>query len=172
MIGDPDPLGDLCSGSGQVQLGGKNIGDLLNAAGVSWGSFMGGFNLNIKNSNGTTGCSRSSTGLAGTTGDYIPHHSFFGYWASTANPSHTRPKNIAEIGNNGPANHNYDIDDFVTAVQAGNFPAVSFIKNIGIQDGHAGYSDPLDEQTAVVKLDQLPGGTTHVEQHGGCDSIR
>ena len=38
------------------------------------------------------------------------------------------------------------------AVQAGNFPAVSFIKNIGIQDGHAGYSDPLDEQTAVVEL--------------------
>jgi phospholipase C len=55
VIGDPDPLGDLCSGSSQVQLGGKNIGDLLNAAGISWGSFMGGFNLNKTNSNGTTG---------------------------------------------------------------------------------------------------------------------
>src|SRR5580698_3515793 len=152
VIGDPDPLNDVCSGSSQVQLGGKNIGDLLNAAGVSWGSFMGGFDLNLKNSNGTTGCSRSSTGLAGTTADYVPHHSFFGYWASTANPNHTRPKNIEEIGNSGPANHNYDIDDFVNAVKAGNFPAVSFIKNIAIQDGHAGYSDPLDEQTAVVKL--------------------
>jgi phospholipase C len=153
VIGDPDPLGDVCSGSSQVQLGGKNIGDLLTAAGVSWGSFMGGFNLNIKNSNGTTGCNRSSTSaISGTTGDYIPHHSFFGYWASTANPNHTRPKSIAEVGNSGPANHNYDIDDFVTAVKAGNFPAVNFIKNIGIQDGHAGYSDPLDEQTAVVKL--------------------
>src|SRR5579862_6289983 len=63
VTGDPDPLGDLCSGSSQVQLGGKNIGDLLNAAGVSWGSFMGGFNLNLSNSNGTTGCNRSSTGL-------------------------------------------------------------------------------------------------------------
>jgi phospholipase C len=152
VIGDPDPLNDVCSGSSQVQLGGKNIGDLLTAAGVTWGSFMGGFNLNLKNPNGTTGCSRSSTGLAGTTGDYIPHHSFFGYWASTANPTHARPKSISEIGNNGPANHNYDIDDFVAAVKAGNFPAVNFIKNIGIQDGHAGYSDPLDEQIAVVKL--------------------
>ncbi|MGA7382856.1 MAG: alkaline phosphatase family protein [Terriglobales bacterium] len=152
VIGDPDPLNDLCSGSSQVQLGGKNIGDLLNAAGVTWGSFMGGFNLNLKNSNGSTGCSRNSTGLAGNTNDYIPHHSFFGYWASTANPTHARPKSLAEIGNSGPANHNYDIDDFVHAVQAGNFPAVNFIKNIGIQDGHAGYSDPLDEQTAVVEL--------------------
>jgi phospholipase C len=152
VIGDPDPLNDLCSGSSQVQLGGKNIGDLLNAAGVSWGSFMGGFNLNLKNSNGTTGCSRNSTGLAGTTNDYIPHHSFFGYWASTANPTHARPKSIAEIGNSGPANHNYDTDDFVNAVKAGNFPAVNFIKAQGYQDGHAGYSDPLDEQTAVVKL--------------------
>jgi phospholipase C len=154
VIGDPDPLNDVCSNPSrnQVQMGGKNIGDLLTAAGVSWGSFMGGFNLNTVNPNGTTGCKRSSAGLAGTTGDYIPHHSFFGYWASTANPNHTRPKNIAEIGNNGPANHNYDVSDFVAAVNAGNFPAVSFIKAQAYQDGHAGYSDPLDEQTFVVRL--------------------
>ena len=154
VIGDPDPIGDVCSNStrNQVQMGGKNIGDLLTAAGVSWGSFMGGFNLNITNPNGTTGCQRSSAGLAGTTADYIPHHSFFGYWASTANPKHTRPRSLAEIGNNGPANHNYDIHDFVNAVQAGNFPAVNFIKAPAYQDGHAGYSDPLDEQTFVVEL--------------------
>ena len=34
--------------------------------------------------------------------------------------------------------------------RAGNFPAVSFIKAPGYQDGHSGYSDPLDEQTFVV----------------------
>jgi phospholipase C len=111
---------------------------------------MGGFNLTITNSNGTTGCLRSSAGLAGTTGDYIPHHAFFQYWASTANPSHTRPKSISEIGHDGPANHNYDVLDFFDAVKKGNFPAVSFLKAIGVQDGHAGYSDPLDEQTFVV----------------------
>ncbi len=154
VIGDPDPLNDVCSNPSrnQVQMGGRNIGDLLTASNVSWGSFMGGFNLNITNSNGTTGCGRSSAGLAGTTGDYIPHHSLFGYWSSTANPNHTRPKNLSEIGNNGPANHNYDINDFVSAVKAGNFPAVNFIKMVAYQDGHAGYSDPLDEQTAIVKL--------------------
>jgi phospholipase C len=152
MIGDADPIGDVCSSPtrAQGQMGGTNIGDLLNAAGVTWGGFMGGFNLSIVNPNNTTGCQRSSTGLAGTTADYIPHHSLFGYYASTANPQHTRPASIWEIGNNGPANHQYDIQDFFAAVSAGNFPAVSFLKAPAYQDGHAGYSDPLDEQTFIV----------------------
>ncbi len=153
VIGDPDPIGDVCSNSSrnQVTMGGKNIGDLLTAAGVTWGSFMGGFNLNAVNPNGTTGCSRSSAGLAGTTNDYIPHHSFFNYWKSTANYAHTRPASIAEIGNAGPANHQYDLQDFFAAASAGNLPAVSFLKAQAYQDGHAGYSDPLDEQTFLVK---------------------
>lgn len=152
MIGDADPIGDVCSSPtrAQGQMGGTNIGDLLNAAGVTWGGFMGGFNLSIVNPNNTTGCLRSSTGLAGTTADYIPHHSLFGYYASTGNPQHTRPNSIAEIGHNGPANHQYDIQDFFAAVAAGNFPAVSFLKAPAYQDGHAGYSDPLDEQTFIV----------------------
>jgi len=154
VIGDPDPIGDVCSNAtrNQVTMGGKNIGDLLSAAGISWGGFMGGFDLTITNPNGTTGCKRSTAGLAGTTADYIPHHAFFNYHASTANPAHTRPASIAEIGHNGPANHNYDTNDFFAAVSAGNFPAVSFIKAPAYQDGHAGYSDPLDEQTFIVNL--------------------
>jgi phospholipase C len=152
VIGDPDPKGDVCSNPSrnQVTMGATNIGDLLNAAGVTWGSFMGGFNLSIVNPNGTTGCSRSSAGLAGTTGDYIPHHSFFNYYASTANLAHTPPASIAEIGHGGPANHQYDLQDFFTAGKAGNLPAVSFLKAQAYQDGHAGYSDPLDEQTFLV----------------------
>jgi phospholipase C len=156
VIGDPDPLNDVCSSStnNQVQLGSKNIGDLLTAAGVTWGGFMGGFNLNIKNPNGTTGCNRSTTSkITGVEeSDYIPHHAFFQHWASTGNPKHTRPKSIAEIGNAGPANHQYDINDFFDAVSHGNFPAVSFLKAQGYQDAHAGYSDPLDEQNFVVKV--------------------
>ncbi len=38
----------------------KNIGDLLNAATVPWGSFYGGFNLHAINANGSTGCNRST----------------------------------------------------------------------------------------------------------------
>ena len=152
VIGDPDPLNDVCSNSSgnQVQMSSATIGDLLNAAGVTWGSFMGGFNLKKVNKNGSTGCSRSSTGLAGTTNDYVPHHAFFQYWASVSNPKHTRPASISEIGHDGPANHSYDLDDFFDAVRAGDFPAVSILKAIAIQDGHAGYSDPLDEQEFLV----------------------
>lgn len=154
VVGDPDPLGDVCSNPtrNQVQMAGRNIGDLLNSAGVSWGSFMGGFELAAVNPNLTTGCKRSSAGLAGVTKDYIPHHAWFQYYASTANPNHTRPSSIAEIGHSGPANHEYDLHDFYAAVSAGNFPAVSFIKAAAYQDGHAGYSDPLDEQTFLVNL--------------------
>ena len=154
VVGDPDPIGDVCSNPtrNQVTMAGQNIGDLLNAAGVTWGSFMGGFNLTIKNPNGTTGCNRKSAGLAGTTKDYIPHHAWFEYYTSTANLQHTRPASIAEIGHNGPANHEYDLEDFFAAVQAGNFPAVSFLKAQAYQDGHAGYSDPLDEQKFLVTV--------------------
>lgn len=154
VIGDADPLNDVCSNPtrNQVQLGGQTIGDLLEASGITWGGFMGGFNLSIVNPNGSTGCGRTTksnvTGVLET--DYIPHHSLFAYWASTANPTHARPASIAEIGNDGPANHQYDIEDFFAAASAGNLPAVSFLKAPAYQDGHAGYSDPTDEQNFVV----------------------
>jgi phospholipase C len=51
-----------------------------------------------------------------------------------------------------PANHQYDIQDFYNALNAGNFPAVSFLKAPSYQDGHAGYSNPLDEQAFVVTV--------------------
>jgi phospholipase C len=44
------------------------------------------------------------------------------------------------------------MSDFYSAVSAGNFPAVSFLKAPGFQDGHAGYSDPLDEQQFIVHV--------------------
>jgi phospholipase C len=155
--GDSDPVGDVCSTSTgeNVQLGGQNIGNLLNAAGVSWGFFEGGFNLSVVNPNGTTGCNRKTTSaITGTLkNDYIPHHQPFQYYASTANPTHARPSSVALIGQQGDgANHQYDTLDFFAAVQAGNFPAVSFLKAPGYQDGHAGYSDPLDEQKFVVDV--------------------
>jgi phospholipase C len=154
LVGDLDPTGDVCSAGTTVQLGGPNIGDLLSSKGVTWGAFMGGFDLTVTNPNGTTGCKRSSPATAannGPTADYIAHHAFFQYYASTANPMHTRPGSIAEIGNAGPANHEYDLNDFFAALKAGNLPAVSFLKAIAAQDGHAGYSDPLLEQMFVVK---------------------
>ena len=161
LVGDLDPTGDVCSASTStgttVRLGGPNIGDLLTAKGVTWGSFMGGFDLTITNlpPGSGTGCARSSPASpsnGGPTADYIPHHSFFNYFASTANLAHTRPASVSEIGNAGPANHQYDINDFFAALKADNLPAVSFLKAIAAQDGHAGYSDPLMEQPFLVNV--------------------
>jgi phospholipase C len=157
LIGDSDPIGDTCSTTtgAQVSMGGQNIGDLLNSRGVTWGWFEGGFDLALKNSNGTTGCARStlSTVTKVTETDYIPHHEPFQYYTSTQNLKHLRPTSTKMIGRAGDqANHQYDINDFYAAVDANNMPAVSFLKAPGYQDAHAGYSDPLDEQAFVVSI--------------------
>ena len=90
--------------------------------------------------------------IPGTSADYIPHHAFFQYYASTLNANHTRPKSLAEIGHDGPANHEYDINDLINGLNSGDLPAVSFVKAPAFQDGHAGYSNPLDEQAFVVNV--------------------
>ena len=155
-IGDADPLGDVCSTTtGELySVTGQTIGDLLNAAGVSWGFFTQGFDLGVTNANGTTGCSRSTTSLVTKTkkADYIPHHEPFQYYKSTANPTHARPTSVTNVGLTDAANHQYDVHDFYDAILAGNYPAVSFLKAPGYQDGHAGYSDPLDEQAFIVHV--------------------
>jgi phospholipase C len=157
VVSDADPVGDMCSTTtGETfQLGGTNVGDMLNAANVTWGFFEGGFDLTATNSNGTTGCARTTkSAITGTTeSDYIPHHQPFQYYVSTQNLKHTRPTSVATIGHQGDAaNHQYDINDFYAAVNANNMPSVSYLKAPGYQDGHAGYSDPLDEQAFVVNV--------------------
>jgi phospholipase C len=169
VVGDLDPTGDVCSASTAtgttIQMGGMNIGDLLSAKGISWGSFMGGFDLTVTNPNGTTGCNRSSPATAANsttvpppsnnyTNDYIPHHAWFQYWASTANPMHTRPgvPPSQYFTSADKANHEYDTHDFFDALNADNLPAVSYLKAPADMDGHAGYSDPLLEQQFLVTV--------------------
>jgi phospholipase C len=210
LIEDAQPYYDDCSTRDAVSLTGKNIGDLLNSKGVSWGWFQGGFRPTTSFAQATGGTQPTSIftpdqfkgmfaappasdqglcnavhpvgaaigGTGGTTpgptnygnkDDYIPHHEPFEYYASTANPHHLPPTSLAAIGtdtqsymNGTPqfdtANHQYDISDFnslVAAISHGylsadHLPAVSFLKAPGYQDGHAGYSDPYDEQQFVA----------------------
>jgi phospholipase C len=165
LIGDTDPVGDVCStASDQNSFKGRNIGDLLNTQHISWGWFEGGFDLTITNTNGTTGCARSTpqtvAGATSTSADYIPHHAPFQYYASTANLTHARPSSVAAIGHSletdnvtpEPANHSYDSHDFFDALTAGNLPAVVYLKAPAFQDGHPGYSNPVDEQNFLVQV--------------------
>jgi phospholipase C len=122
---------------------------------VTWGWFEAGFDLTITNPDGSTGCNRSTTSAIThvRSKDYIPHHEPFQYYASTANPRHLRPTSAKTVGHNGDrGNHQYDLADFYAAIEAGNFPAVSFLKSAAYQDAHAGYSDPLDEQAFIVHV--------------------
>ena len=161
VIADPQPVDDVCDGptSAKIHMTGRNIGDMLNDAGISWGFFQGGFDTTVTNPNGSTGCRRSHTSAVTGRGpnDYLPHHQPFQYYATTANPTHVRPASVGVIGKAADkgANHQYDTHDFADALAAGNFPEVSFLKAPAFQDGHAGYSDPLDEQNFVVSMINL-----------------
>ncbi|MFJ4782335.1 phospholipase C [Streptomyces sp. NPDC088794] len=160
VINDPDPAYDDCSDkdhtgtSALASMQGKNIGDLLNSKKVSWGWFQGGF----RPSTGWDGkqgdyakCDTAHANIGGASAlDYSPHHNPFEYYKSTSNPHHLPPKSVDEIGHSGQANHNYDLTDFSAAVKAGKLPSVSFLKAGEYQDGHAGYSDPTDEQHFLV----------------------
>jgi phospholipase C len=225
LTSDAQPYWDDCSTRDAVAMSGANIGDKLNAAGVSWGWFEGGFrpttsftdaatatghsgqatstfipnefkNAGFNNSvphsanqgicnavtavgSGLSAPLATGNGQYGWKNDYIPHHEPFEYYASTANPHHvtlptmqngTVPVSaLKTIGtdtqhyvNGQPQfdtpNHQYDMTDFtqlVSGIGTGDLPpsalpAVSFLKAPGFQDGHAAYSDPIDEQRFVV----------------------
>lgn len=184
VTGDADPALDDCgndkggtlTGKGTFELEGKNIGDLLNAKGITWGWFQGGFaptSPAVVNPDGSTAtpavCGSTHLGHPGVPNpsalngnttpptdvhtaitDYNAHHAGFMYYASTRNQHHIRPGSVAEIGHNGPANHNYDMTDFFAALKAHNLPAVSYIKPPTFQDEHPGNSDPLTFQTFLV----------------------
>ena len=154
IIGDPRPALDDCSPStgALVTMKGRNVGDLLNERGLTWGWFQGGFRPTSRGASGKAVCGATHTGLPGTPkGDYIPHHQPFQYYAQTANPHHLPPTSSKMIGRSDQANHQYDLVDFWDAVDHDRLPAVSFLKAPGYQDGHAGYSSPLDEQTFLVE---------------------
>jgi phospholipase C len=158
VYGDPDPAFDDCSdGSARTATSfplavatGKNVGDLLNSRGVTWGWFQGGFTP-TGTSGGLAVCGNKHANIGGVSvTDYSPHHEPFQYYKSTANPKHLPPSSEAAVGRTDQANHQYDLSWFYKTLQAGNMPAVSFLKASEYQDGHPGYSDPLDEQTFLV----------------------
>ena len=152
IVDDPDAAGDVCGHGDRTSVqdpANQTIGDLLSAHGVSWGWFQGGF----------SDCNATHVNVGGIeSADYVAHHNPFQYYARSANPGHVPPASVSEIGHDGPANHQYDLDSLWAAHDAGELPAVSFLKAPAYQDGHPGYSSPLDEQRFLVEtLNRLQG---------------
>src|SRR5258708_14736921 len=93
---------------------------MLNARGLSWGFFEGGFtpttpytgpgtpagSYNPLSVTGRPACGArhpvgaalGGTGQWGFKGDYVPHHEPFQYYASTANPHHLPPASLQAVG--------------------------------------------------------------------------
>jgi phospholipase C len=151
LYGDADPTLDKCGKGTTVEMSGTNVGDLLNKKGVTWGWFQGGFKPTSRTADGTPVCGATHANIAGSSSaDYSPHHNPFEYYKSTANPNHLPPSKVSMIGKTDQANHEYDLSDFWAAANNGNLPEVSYLKAAEYQDGHAGYSDPIDEQHWLV----------------------
>jgi phospholipase C len=163
-----------------LEMTGKNVGDLLNAKGVTWGYFQGGFlpttpaKLDAQGNlispavcgathpahemviNGKTYVVPNPTINPGADihapeADYSTGVGPFMHYASTRNVHHLRPSSAANIGKTDPANHQYDVSDFFTALTHGSLPAVSYVKAPVYQYGHPGNSDSLVEQAFVVQ---------------------
>jgi phospholipase C len=133
-VGDLRPLGDDCaSGSASTSVwgtygsSGRNVGDLLNSAGVSWGWFGGGFRptvpytasvqppasaANAAVPGNAAVCASLHEAADGTVKvDYAGTQEPFQLYTSTQNLHHLAPASPAEIGHAGIANHQYDVMD-------------------------------------------------------------
>ncbi len=171
---------DGSPGGVTVSMTGQNIGNLMNAKDVTWGWFQGGFAPGATVPAGTgsvsltdagtsksyaegpvarAACTTSHENIGGASvQDYVEHHDPFEFYESTANPDHVSPSSISQVGLSDPAgtpldeavNHQYDISLFHQALIQGYLPQVSFLKPPAYENGHAGNSDPLDEQRFLV----------------------
>src|SRR2546425_10807029 len=101
------------------------IGDRLSEKGIAWAWYAGGW----------------SDALAGHPDRLFQfHHQPFAYFANYAD------------GTAAKAEHLKDEQDFLAALQAGKLPAVSFVKPIGTNNEHPGYTDVITGESHVQGL--------------------
>jgi len=75
VIADVRAAFDDCVPANQstVSMSGKNVGDLLNEKGITWGWFQGGFKPTSRMADGTAVCGATHSNIAGTSSsDYVP----------------------------------------------------------------------------------------------------
>jgi phospholipase C len=113
------------------------IGDLLDAAGVSWNWYSGGWD-------------NALAGHADPLFQY--HHQPFAYYAKYAplNPDGSQNPQTSSLLN--PDAHLQDEQRFFADLAAGNLPAVSFIKPLGPDNEHPGYASLLQGQQHVADI--------------------
>lgn len=101
------------------------IGDRMNDKSVSWAWYSGGWN----------------DAVAGHPDPLFQfHHQAFAFFANYAD------------GTPGRAAHLKDENDFIAAAQAGTLPAVSFVKPLGANNEHPGYTDIITGEYHTLQL--------------------
>ena len=126
---------------------------------VSWGWFQGGFaSPNYVSGNPSTDdlsavCTGKSTNIAGASvTDYNVHHEPFQYYRSTSNPQAPAADLDCDDRPSGPGQPPVRPEGLLGI---GRPPTTCrpcpYLKAPAYQDGHAGYSDPIDEQTFLAQ---------------------
>lgn len=129
-----------------------NIGDLLNAKGLGWTWYSGGWSAASANpypySAGAFGTSAtiynangSGTSDAAHT-DFQPHHQPFNYFANLDPASHASDR----------AAHLRDRSDLMFQASAGTLPAVAFYKPVGQLNQHPGYANLTDGDNEIANV--------------------
>ena len=142
------PEGDVCSPAtgAPISMTGKNIGDLLTAANVSWGWFQGGFDLTVRNPNGMTGCFCRTTTSGGDkhsiSRDYDPGGRALPVLCGNAKPEAHAPNLHCSRSERPPRCRKPPVR-YARLHGCDRMPAnmpVSFLKARAYQDAHPGHS--------------------------------
>jgi len=121
------------------------IGDTLDAKGVSWAWYAGGWNVV------TAGTPEARKQLYGGSVNFQTHHQPFNYYAAFDPTTHAAAR----------AQHLKDFDsEFLADAAAGKLPAVTFYKPQGNLNQHPGYANVADGDAhiadVIAKLQQSP----------------
>ncbi len=139
-----------------------HIGDLLNAKGIDWAWYSGGwaaasanpYPYNAQTNSYGTSTTIYNTNSAGTSdavaADFQAHHQPFNYFAGFDPVAHAADR----------ARHLKDRADLLAQAQAGSLPPVAFYKPVGFQSQHPGYANVTDGDSeiagVVAQLQQSP----------------
>jgi phospholipase C len=121
----PDSAPTIASAKKIQLLSNPTIGDRLSAKNIDWAWYSGGWNA----ANSPTGAPK-----------FQYHHQAFNYYYNY------RP------GTTARTKHLKDETDFIAAANAGTLPAVSFVKPIGANNEHPGYTDLITGQQHTLDL--------------------
>jgi acid phosphatase len=107
----------------------RTIGDMLNAKGVEWAWYAGGWGAAI--------AGHGEDNQFPSRPNFQPHHQPFNYYKQFGPGTAERAKRLRDAGMGETARTNH----FLADVEAGRLPAVAYYKPQGNLNMHAGYSD-------------------------------